>query len=358
MSRIIALQACRHGIGCSHLAANVAVMLMQQGQRVGLIDTDPRSGGLRTLFGLQEVAEPVPHAYWWMSAPSESAHHLTAQLCEHDAPCNLTAPGIYLPLMGGELAATTAYLQALQQRYDHDDARQILTQLCQELQLDYLLIDNQPEMSDNNLVGLSAADVAVVMLQLDTYDFQRTAVILDVIQRLSTARICMVPTLVLPDLEIETVKRKIEGTYQQSVLGILYLAEEMIRLASHGIFCLHYPDHALTQTIADITRQLVTLLNRNVEASQNGSSRSKLGRSRKHPLLHVLEFPALERKLLTLVLRQGPLDLQILLEQSDHTAQETMQAIEHLIAQGWLIHDPQTNRVRYCTAETSHETSS
>ncbi|NER84568.1 MAG: P-loop NTPase, partial [Leptolyngbya sp. SIO1D8] len=57
MARVIVLQACRHGIGCSHLVANLAVILMQRGYRVGLLDTDPRGGGIRTVLGLDQTPE-------------------------------------------------------------------------------------------------------------------------------------------------------------------------------------------------------------------------------------------------------------------------------------------------------------
>lgn len=351
MSRIVVLQACRHGIGCSHLVANVAVMLVQRGYRVGLLDTDSRSGGLRTLFGLDEFfVEEDLDTYWWLSLQSNTTPVLASQRHRYDRPLDSAAAGIYLPLMGGQFTSGASYLQSLQKRYEQDDVRQALGQLCQHLKLDYLLIDNQPDLNDDNLMGLSISDVALVMMQIDTYDFQRTAVILDVLERLSTAKVCMVPTLVLPEVEASAIKRKIELTYQQPVIGILYLTEEMIRLASNGVFCLHYPTHDLTMAVMGILQQLDTLLQTTTEnPSKTASSRGNLGRSRKRPLLNLLEFPNLERRILTQVLRQGSVAVDRLLEQSDYTSEEVRQAIEHLTQQGWLTIDSGTNTVRYCT---------
>ena len=75
----------------------------------------------------------------------------------------------------------------------------------------------------------------------------------------------------------------------------------------------------------------------------------KLGRSRQRPLLELLELPRLERRLLTHILRQGPITLETLIEQSSHTPEAIAIAIEHLIQQGWIVKDPTTCKVRYRT---------
>lgn len=44
--------------------------------------------------------------------------------------------------------------------------------------------------------------------------------------------------------------------YNASVAGILPLSEDMVQLASKGIFCLRYPDHLISQTIKGIAEQI------------------------------------------------------------------------------------------------------
>ncbi|NER79917.1 MAG: hypothetical protein F6K42_10105 [Leptolyngbya sp. SIO1D8] len=224
--------------------------------------------------------------------------------------------------------------------------------MSQDLKLDYLLIDNQPEMSDDNLMGLSLADITVLMMQLDAYDFQRSAVLLEVIEQFQTAQTWLVPTLVLPEIEMSSIQHKLEETYQQPVAGVLYLSEEMVRLASEGVFCLHYPTHSLTQMMIAIAHQLEQASQAFTSLPDGQSTKGKLGRSRKRPLLNLLEFPRLERRVLTAVLRQGPINLDQLIEQSGHSSEEVMTAIEHLIQQGWIVQDPTTQVVRYRTENT------
>lgn len=350
MSKIIVLQACRHGIGCSHLVANIAVVLMRRGYRVGILDTDSRGGGVRTLMGVDETSTRDLTSYWWLSFNSDvSTATLRSQWRQHDTLVDTTEAGIYLPFTGGQLTADNPHFEALQQRYGQTKVQATLQHLSQELALDYLLIDNQPETNHDNLIGLAMADAAVVMMQLDAHDFQQAAVILDVIAQLTNAKTWLVPTFVLPELAMNSVKHKLEETYHHPVAGVLYTSDEMVRLASAGVFCLHYPTHPLTQMMIAIAHQLEQETSMHYSANSVYSTKGKLGRSRKRPLLNLLEFPSLERRLLTTILRQGPITLNSLAEQSGQTFDTVAIAIEQLIQQGWVIKDPTTHKVRYHT---------
>lgn len=256
MARLIALQACRHGIGCSHLVANLAVVLMHRGYRVGLLDTDLQVGGMRALFGLETDIASDAHTYWWLSADTRSTKTLQADRYLHgDAPHSQSA-GIYLSSLGHYFKQSAPQGKVLPQQYDLEKPYDLLQQLSHELSLDFWLIDNQPELTDENLVGLSLADTALILLQLDPYDLQRAAVLIEVIEQLEIAKMWLVPSLVLPNIETKVVKHMLENTYEHPVAGILYLTDELAGLASQGIFCLHHPKHPLTQTIMAIAHQL------------------------------------------------------------------------------------------------------
>lgn len=300
-------------------------------------------------MGLDETPERGLTSYWWLRPNPENAKVLRPTLRDYGVSLETTEAGIYLPPVGGQFTTAGPQLQTLQQHYNQPKTPEILQNLSQDLNLDYLLIDNQPEMSDDNLIGLSLADIAVVMMQLDTYDFQQVAVILDVIEQLTTAKIWLVPTLVLPKVEANSVICKIETAYQQPVAGVLHLSEEMIRLASSGLFCLHYPTHSLTQTMVAIAHQLEQDAQALPVRSGSSKNTSKLGKSRHHAFFNILEFPSVERRVLTAVLRQGPIALGMLIEHSGYSSDEVIMALDHLIEQGWLVQDPTTKIVRYYT---------
>lgn len=256
MTNVIALQACRHGIGCSHLVANLAVILMNHGHRVGLLNTDARIGGLYTIFGLDETSERDVDGYWWLSANAESSTTLSSEFRRYGGFGASSSPGIYLPPVGAYFSFDSEHIKTLKKRYAEERPFEVLHHLSKELAIDFWLIDTQPEMTDDNLMGLSLADITLVLTQIDSYDLQRAAVILEVIHQLEIATTWLVPTLVLPTIETSVVRHMLENTYQQPVAGILHLSEEMMGLASQGIFCLHFPHHALTQTMVAIAQQI------------------------------------------------------------------------------------------------------
>jgi MinD-like ATPase involved in chromosome partitioning or flagellar assembly len=57
-------------------------------------------------------------------------------------------------------------------------------------------------------------------------------------------------------MDFPALKEQVEATYQVPVAGMLPLNEEMIRLASSGLFVLEYPHHAFAREIGKIARQL------------------------------------------------------------------------------------------------------
>src|SRR5947209_6176550 len=48
---------------------------------------------------------------------------------------------------------------------------------------------------------------------------------------------------VLPEFDRADLRRQIEDAYGASVAGILPLSDDLVRLASGGIFSVAYPDH-------------------------------------------------------------------------------------------------------------------
>ncbi len=84
---------------------------------------------------------------------------------------------------------------------------------------------------------MALADIAVVVLQLDSYELQRAAVLLKVIEQLEVVKTLLVPTLVLPALDPSVVVTMMNNTYHHPVAGVLYLTAELMTLASGGGFC-------------------------------------------------------------------------------------------------------------------------
>ena len=54
------------------------------------------------------------------------------------------------------------------------------------------------------------------------------------------------------------VKSRVEKTYDCEVVAVLPHSDEMMTLASGGIFALHYPDHPITGVLKQVAADLLT----------------------------------------------------------------------------------------------------
>ncbi len=342
MLRIIAFQACRHGTGCSHLVANLAVLLMQAGYRIGLLDTDPRSGGIRTLFGLENASTAGPQSYWWLRLDPDNPQKLKAQTQVYGTPFPQQQTGIYLPSEHHQ-GKISQQLANLQQYYGGTTPSEALTHLSQDLRLDYLLLDTQPTLDDENLLSLALADTMAILLQLDNYDFQRIAVLLGITQKLNIQNAWLIPSQVLPMIaEIESVAAQLNQTYQLPVGAVLPLSEDVVRLASGGLFCLHYPQHALTKVMMGFAQKLS-------QASLPISKSTEPARQRRRgqALIGILDLPPLNQQVLTAIIRQGGLSTHELVDQGLGSITTVSATLNDLERRGWLTHDAKSNVWRY-----------
>lgn len=354
MPSIIALQACRHGTGCSHLAANLAVLLMQRGQRVGLLDTDPRNGGIHVLFGLEDRPPVPPGTYWWLQPDPQNPQQLQAQAQAHgtvpnddqrSAPRNHRQPGIYMVADPAPGQGISSHVQALQTHYGMNTPTEVLGQLQVDMRLNYLILDAQPTLDDESLLCMALADTVALLLQLDAYDFQRIAVVLEVLKKLGDRSLWLVPSQVLPNLEPDEVRAKLQTTYQLPVAGVIPLAEQMVKLASAGIFCLHYPEHPLTLTLRALADTLAPAVTSGSAPPPTNHRRSRTSRAR--PLFGLLDLPLLQRQVLMMVIRRGTLSWDEAIAGVTADPQTTTAALHTLIEAGWLQRNAADNTLHY-----------
>jgi MinD-like ATPase involved in chromosome partitioning or flagellar assembly len=57
--------------------------------------------------------------------------------------------------------------------------------------------------------------------------------------------------------DVDDVKKKVEQSYSAEVVGVLPHSDEMMTLASEGVFAVHYPDHPITATLYNVAEVLM-----------------------------------------------------------------------------------------------------
>lgn len=251
MAKIVLVHSFRGGTGKSNTTANLATAIACTGQRVAVIDTDIQSPGIHTLFGLEQET-PLKHTLndylWGNCSIEETAYDVSPEsVKQHNGSIFLLPSSIEAEDM----------TRVLHEGYDVRLLKHGFSNLVKALNLDYVFVDTHPGLNEETLLSIAIANILVVILRPDRQDFQGTAVMVDLARQLKVPKILMVVNRVLQDLDATAVRQQIEAKYDVPVVGVLPNCDEMMRLASSGLFCLQHPDHPLTHEIRTVAQSVM-----------------------------------------------------------------------------------------------------
>jgi MinD-like ATPase involved in chromosome partitioning or flagellar assembly len=250
MSRIISIHSFRGGTGKSNTSANISTLLAAQGHRVGVIDTDIQSPGIHVLFGLNE--QSMTHSlndYLWGKCPiQDTAYDLTKNL-----DTTLKGDLFLIPssIKAGEIA------RVLREGYDVTLLNDGFHDLIEELDLDVLVIDTHPGLNEETLLSIAVSNALAIIMRPDQQDYQGTGVTVEVARKLDVPRMVLVVNKVPPLFNLQEVKARVERTYGVEVAAVIPHSDEMMTLASEGVFVLRFPNHPITQTLKELADSLM-----------------------------------------------------------------------------------------------------
>jgi len=250
MPQIISVHSFRGGTGKSNTVANLSALLAEQGYRVGVVDTDILSPGIHVLFGLDE--EDMKYSlndYLWGKCD------ITMAACEVSAQLEKALNGqIYLipsSIKAGEIA------RILREGYDVGLLNDGFHHLIKKLNLDVLIIDTHPGLNEETLLSIAISDLLVIVMRPDSQDYQGTGVTVEVARKLDVPRMALIVNKTPKVFDPQAVKEKVEEIYACEVLAVLPHSDEMMTLASSGIFVLRFPDHPITTTLRKVAKGLL-----------------------------------------------------------------------------------------------------
>ena len=250
MSAIISVHSFRGGTGKSNTTANVASLLAADGRRVGVIDTDIQSPGIHVLFGLDDdqMVHSLNDYLWGKCDIKQTAHDVTPDL-------EPGSTGKVFLIPSSIRAADIA--RVLREGYDVGLLNDGVRELIKALDLDVLLIDTHPGLNEETLLSIAISDALAVILRPDQQDYQGTGVAVEVARKLGVPHMLLVVNKVPAVFDPASVKERVEQTYGADVAAVLPHSEEMMTLASSGIFALCYPDHPVTDQLRNVAHGLV-----------------------------------------------------------------------------------------------------
>ncbi|MCP4359431.1 MAG: MinD/ParA family protein [Chloroflexi bacterium] len=244
MTQIISIHSFRGGTGKSNTTANIATMMALNGLKVAVVDTDLNSPGIHIPFKFDlenpELGYVLNHFLWGECDIEEAAYDVTSNLDADVSGQVFLVPGSI---------QTADISRLLREGYDVGLLNDGFDDLIDALELDALLVDTHPGLSNETLLSMAITDILLITLRPDHQDYQGTAVTVEVARKLQVPDLRLIINKIPDVYDFTQVRELVERKYRCGVAAILPHADEMMSLASRDIFVLRYPNHTISQQI-------------------------------------------------------------------------------------------------------------
>lgn len=251
MSKIISIHSFRGGTGKSNTTANIAALLASEGLRVAVLDADIQSPGVHVIFGFNEanMLYSLNDYLWGKCEISQAAYDVTSNIGS-----SITGKVFLIPssINPGDIA------RVLHDGYDVNQLNEGFEGLESSLALDALLIDTHPGLNEETLLSISVSDVLLIIMRPDQQDYQGTAVTLKISAKLDVPRLMLLVNKTPAGIDPQEIENMVKETYNCEVAGIIPHSDEMMLLASSGIFVLHYPQNPISLLLKEIAFKLIS----------------------------------------------------------------------------------------------------
>jgi septum site-determining protein MinD len=236
---IVSVHSFRGGTGKSNTTANVASLLAMSGQRVGVIDADIQSPGIHNIFGISgdEVTASLNDFLWHGRPIGEVAQDVTEL---QNVPIEGRLFLIPSSMQPGEIT------RVLREGYDAQLMTTGFRQLVDDLRLDVLMIDTHPGLNEETLLSLVISHQLLIIMRPDKQDYEGTGITARVAKELEVPEISIVVNKTPSDLDPDSVAARVQDAYGCPVAAVLPHSDDLMRLASEGVFSLRFPDHPVT----------------------------------------------------------------------------------------------------------------
>ncbi|MFC2059590.1 MinD/ParA family protein [Chloroflexota bacterium] len=249
MTKIISIHSFRGGTGKSNITANLAAIMASGGIKVAVVDTDIQSPGVHVIFGFDEsnMTYSLNDYLWGKCDISQAAYDVTPGLGPEVKGSVYLIPSSINP---GDIA------RVLHEGYDVNQLNEGFEELGRNFSLDVLMIDTHPGLNEETLLSISISDILLIIMRPDQQDYQGTSVTLNVANRLEVPRILLLVNKVPSVLSQDELEQKVIRTYGCKIAGVVPHSEEMMILASAGVFSLRYPQHPVSELLRGVANNL------------------------------------------------------------------------------------------------------
>lgn len=246
----VAIHSFKGGTGKSTLCANLAAFLALRGKRVGVVDHDLTAPGIHVIFNVPEesLKYKINDLLWGRCQLKEVVTDLTKHLkIEYGKLYFIPAS-----LKTGDI------MRILNEGYDPVRLTEIFKEIVKSYDLDFLIVDTHPGISEDVLLTMVACNPIIVTMRFDKQDFTGTAITLEVTRRFgrhAELLINMVPEGVPEAL----VKEQAEKAFNQPVMAVVPFYIDLLSARSGEVFALTHMNHPFTKTIDSLSQKLIAM---------------------------------------------------------------------------------------------------
>jgi MinD-like ATPase involved in chromosome partitioning or flagellar assembly len=147
--------------------------------------------------------------------------------------------------------------RVLREGYDAQRLTEGLRDLVAELGLDVLFIDTHPGLNEETLLSLVISHALLVIMRPDKQDYEGTGITVRVARELEVPRISILVNKAPADLSAEAIADRVRAAYGCPVADVLPHSDDLMGLASEGVFSLRYPEHPLSARYRHVADSLV-----------------------------------------------------------------------------------------------------
>ena len=141
--------------------------------------------------------------------------------------------------------------------YDVNLLSQGFRELIRAFDLDILIIDTHPGLNEETLLSIAISNAVLVVMRPDYQDYQGTGLTIEVARELDVPRMMILVNKVPLTFDAIQIRQMVEETYGCPVAAIIPHSDEIMTLASQGVFTIRYPEHPITVELQQVAEALI-----------------------------------------------------------------------------------------------------
>lgn len=250
MAHLISVHSFRGGTGKSNASANLAAIYAKRGFNVGVLDTDIQSPGIHVLFnvGEDQLTYCLNDFLWGQCTVEQTAHDVSAALGD-------SVPGRVLLVPSRPNVSDIA--RVLHDGYDVNLLSQGFRELIRAFSLDVLIIDTHPGLNEETLLSIAVSSAVLLVMRPDHQDYQGTGLAIEVARELQVPRMMIMVNKVPEAFQGQEIREMVEEAYGCPVAALVPHSDEIMTLASQGLFAVRFPEHPITAELEAMADALI-----------------------------------------------------------------------------------------------------